>query len=115
MKKVLSLLIAVFYFCNFSNSQTYLGFEYNPDIPVKVGSTSLKNPWAGGINYGQFSTIDYNFDGLDDLVIFDRSGDEFVLMKHVVTGSVHEYNYVGDTYLPGQEDVLTGLGHGAVS
>lgn len=102
MKKVLSLLIAVFYFCNFSNSQTYLGFEYNPDIPVKVGSTSLKNPWAGGINYGQFSTIDYNFDGLDDLVIFDRSGDEFVLMKHVVTGSVHEYNYVykGYNYFP---------------
>lgn len=102
MKKVLSLLILAFCFCNFSNSQTYLGFEYNPNIPVKVGSTSLKNPWAGGINYGQFSTIDYNFDGLDDLVIFDRSGDEFVLMKHVVTGSVHEYNYVykGYNYFP---------------
>lgn len=83
-------------------SQTYLGFEYNPNIPVKNGSATLKNPWAGGINYGQFSTIDYNFDGLDDLVIFDRSADEFILMKHVVNASVHGYDYVykGYEYFP---------------
>lgn len=99
MKKVLSLLIPVLSFFHISHSQTYLGFEYKPDIPVKVGSTTLKNPWAGGINYGQFSTIDYNFDGLDDLVIFDRSGDEFVLMQHVVTNSIHEYKYVYKGYL----------------
>lgn len=102
MKKVLSLLALAVCFYHPGNSQTFLGFEYKPDIPVKVGSTTLKNPWAGGINYGQFSTIDYNFDGLDDLVIFDRSGDEFVLMKHVVTNSVHEYQYVykGYSYFP---------------
>jgi hypothetical protein len=83
-------------------AQTYLGFEYNPNIPVKVGSTPLKYPWAGGINYGQFSTIDYNFDGLDDLVIFDRSGDEFILMEHTLNASVHEYNYVykGQHFFP---------------
>lgn len=102
MKKVLSLLILTLCVYHFGNSQTFLGFEYNPNIPVKVGSTTLKNPWAGGINYGQFSTIDYNFDGLDDLVIFDRSGDEFVLMKHVVNGPNHEYQYVykGYNYFP---------------
>jgi hypothetical protein len=83
-------------------SQTYLGFEYHPNIPVKVGSTTLQNPWAGGINYGQFSSIDYNFDGLNDLVIFDRSGDEFVLMEHVLNGSTHSYRYVykGYQYFP---------------
>ncbi len=102
MKKVLSLLILTLCVYHFGNSQTFLGFEYNPNIPVKVGSTTLKNPWAGGINYGQFSTIDYNFDGLDDLVIFDRSGDEFVLMEHVVNGPTHEYQYVykGYNYFP---------------
>ncbi len=98
MKKVLSLLIPALCFCNLVNTQTHLGFEYNPGIPVKVGSTTLKNPWAGGINYGQFSTIDYNFDGLDDLVIFDRSGDEFVLMEHIVNGTTHEYKYVYKGY-----------------
>jgi hypothetical protein len=84
------------------HAQTYLGFEYHPNIPVKTGSVTLKNPWAGGINYGQFSTIDYNFDGLDDLVIFDRSGDEFILMEHTLTGSTHGYKYIykGYQYFP---------------
>lgn len=102
MKNVFSVFIWITLSSQAVLSQTYLGFEYNPNIPVKVGSTTLKNPWAGGINYGQFSTIDYNFDGLDDLVIFDRSGDEFVLMEHVVNASVHSYQYVykGFYYFP---------------
>ncbi|WP_341902471.1 T9SS type A sorting domain-containing protein [Fluviicola taffensis] len=102
MKKTFLILITFLGFYNSILSQTYLGFEYNPNIPVKVGSTTLQNPWAGGINYGQFSTIDYNFDGLDDLVIFDRSGDEFVLMEHVINASVHSYKYVykGFDYFP---------------
>ena len=102
MKKAFLILMILIGFYNSTLCQTYLGFEYNPNIPVKTGSTTLKNPWAGGINYGQFSSIDYNFDGLEDLVIFDRSGDEFVLMEHVVNASVHEYNYVykGFRYFP---------------
>ncbi|MDR0803065.1 T9SS type A sorting domain-containing protein [Fluviicola sp.] len=102
MKKVLSLVVLAISLYHHGSSQTFLGFEYKPNIPVKIGGTTLKNPWAGGINYGQFSTIDYNFDGLDDLVIFDRSGDEFVLMQHVVNNSIHEYQYVykGYSYFP---------------
>jgi hypothetical protein len=102
MKKAFLILITLIGFYNSILCQTYLGFEYNPNIPVKVGSTTLKNPWAGGVNYGQFSSIDYNFDGLEDLVIFDRSGDEFVLMEHVVNASVHGYKYVykGFLYFP---------------
>ncbi|TSJ44993.1 T9SS type A sorting domain-containing protein [Fluviicola chungangensis] len=94
MKNVFIALISIIASSHPVLSQTYLGFEYNPNIPVKNGTTTLKNPWAGGINYGQFSTIDYNFDGLDDLVIFDRSGDEFVLMEHTINASVHGYQYV---------------------
>lgn len=102
MKKTFLILITLLGFYNSILSQTYLGFEYNPNITVKVGSTTLQNPWAGGINYGQFSSIDYNFDGLEDLVIFDRSGDEFVLMEHVINTSVHSYSYVykGFLYFP---------------
>ncbi|MDF3026906.1 MAG: repeat protein [Fluviicola sp.] len=102
MKKAFLILMTLIGFQNTALCQTYLGFEYNPNIPVKTGSTTLKNPWAGGINYGQFSSIDYNFDGLEDLVIFDRSGDEFVLMEHVINASVHGYNYVykGFLYFP---------------
>lgn len=99
----------IFIFCiicitrsNLSIAQTYLGFEFNPSIPVIKNGQPLKNPWAGGINYGQFSNIDYNFDGLNDLVIFDRSGDEFILLEHTVNGSDHQYEYVynGAQYFP---------------
>jgi len=102
MKKLFIAFLLLISGSHTAFSQTYLGFEYNPNIPVKSGSTTLKNPWAGGINYGQVSTIDYNYDGLNDLVIFDRSGDEFVLMQHVLTGSVHSYQYVykGYSYFP---------------
>lgn len=102
MKTAFPILITLLGFYNSALCQTYLGFEYNPNIPVKVGTTTLKNPWAGGINYGQFSSIDFNYDGLEDLVIFDRSGDEFVLMEHVINASVHEYQYVykGFLYFP---------------
>lgn len=102
MKKAFLILILLISSYNSALCQTYLGFEYNPNIPVIIGGATLKNPWAGGINYGQFSSIDFNYDGLEDLVIFDRSGDEFVLMEHVVNASVHEYKYVykGFLYFP---------------
>ncbi|MGV3609669.1 MAG: T9SS type A sorting domain-containing protein [Fluviicola sp.] len=98
MKKVLLTLLWIIGSSQAVLTQTYLGFEYHPNIPVKVGSTPLKYPWAGGINYGQFSTIDYNFDGLDDLVIFDRSADEFILMEHTLNASVHAYKYIYKGY-----------------
>lgn len=75
-------------------SQTFLGFEYNATIPVKIGGTTLKNPWAGGLNYGQFSTIDYDFDGDLDLIVFDRSGDEFILYEQLNIAGTPSYRFV---------------------
>lgn len=84
------------------HGQTFLGFEYDASIPVTVGSSNLSNAWAGGINFGQFSSLDFDFDGDDDLVIFDRSGDEFILLEHVQQGGTHFYRYVfnGASYFP---------------
>ncbi len=45
MKKTFLILMTFLGFYNSILSQTYLGFEYNPNIPVKVGSTTLQNPW----------------------------------------------------------------------
>lgn len=77
-----------------ADSQTYLGFEFNTSIPVKIGATTLNNAWAGGINFGQFSTIDIDFDGDDDLVIFDRSGDEFIVYEHIVASGTPQYRFM---------------------
>ena len=58
-----------------TSSQAQFLFNYNPNLPVTVGGVELENPWAGGLNYAQFSDIDFDFDGDMDLFVFDRSSD----------------------------------------
>ena len=48
------------------------GFEYRPAAPVVHGADTLANAWAGGLNAPQFSVIDLNNDGQNDLFAFDR-------------------------------------------
>ena len=48
-------------------------FEYVTNVPVIVENDTLRNPWAGGLNAGQYSNIDLNQDGTLDLVVFDRT------------------------------------------
>ncbi len=43
-------------------------------IQVKNEITTLLNPWSGGLNFPQFSAIDLDGNGKDDLFVFDRSG-----------------------------------------
>ncbi len=49
-------------------------FTYRIDqsIPVQNGENLLPNPWSGGFNSPQLSTLDLNGDGQADLVIFDK-------------------------------------------
>ncbi len=53
------------------HAQTF--FEFITDVPVLVADDSLRNPWAGGLNAGQYSTIDLDQNGEPDLVVFDRT------------------------------------------
>ena len=47
--------------------------QYLPlDIPVTKQGQLLKNPWAGGLDAPQFSTVDLNNNGIKDLLVFDR-------------------------------------------
>ncbi len=45
------------------------------DVPVRVEGRELVMPWSGGYNAPQFSNIDLNRDGIQDLISFDRQGD----------------------------------------
>ncbi|QSE97931.1 FG-GAP-like repeat-containing protein [Fulvivirga lutea] len=68
MKYTLSVLLALS--IAISKAQVY---RIDNSIDVKVNGESLINPWAGGLNSGQYSTMDVNLDGQDDLVVFDRT------------------------------------------
>lgn len=46
------------------------------NLPVERNGINLINSFTGGLNAPQFSTIDLNRDGIDDLFVFDRVGDK---------------------------------------
>jgi hypothetical protein len=48
-------------------------FRLDSTTAVVRNGTPLLNPWAGGLNAGQFSSMDLNEDGVKDLVVFDRT------------------------------------------
>ena len=45
------------------------------NIPVIENNDTILNPFSGGLNACQFSNIDLNFDGIQDLFVFDRAGN----------------------------------------
>lgn len=69
-------------------------FEPKDSIPVKIGNDTLLFPWAGGLNYVQFSDIDYDFDGDLDLFIFDRSRDNIRLFEKIQQNGTPAYRFV---------------------
>lgn len=44
-------------------------------IPVAEEDVTYIDPWAGGINSGQYSKMDVNDDQVEDLIVFDRTNN----------------------------------------
>ena len=74
MLRSFTLLLALLAFSIAANAQSGagFGFEYRPAAAVVQGTDTLRNAWAGGLNTPQFSTIDLNNDGQNDLFAFDH-------------------------------------------
>lgn len=72
-------------------AQSSIQYFRNDTIPVTRLGDTLPNPWAGGLNFCQFSSIDLNLDGKDDLFIFDRSGDR--MSTYINEGSTGQIKY----------------------
>lgn len=66
MRRSRYLITAFFVQLSYIASSQF-GFQYDNSIVVKQNGISLKNPWAGGLNYTQISDFDYDFDGDMDL------------------------------------------------
>ena len=75
-------------------SWAQFGFFYNDSITVKFGGDTLQLPWVGGFNHAQFSSFDFDFDGEEDLFIFDRSSNQIrVLLRKFDGNGVAFYQY----------------------
>ena len=66
MKPFFKIAISLFLFLPF--------LSFGQQVRVDGGKT-LSFPWAGGLNACQFGSLDLNFDGKNDLVVFDRHGN----------------------------------------
>ncbi|MFL5754653.1 MAG: FG-GAP repeat domain-containing protein, partial [Bacteroidia bacterium] len=51
-------------------------FSRYDSIQVYNGASQLKNPWAGGLNFTEWSSVDLDLDGFKDIVVFDKSGEK---------------------------------------
>jgi hypothetical protein len=68
------------------------GFERKTNIPVYGFDEKLLDlAWTGGLNNCQFHKFDLNFNGIEDLIIFDRHGNR--LLTFLNDGSEGEYAY----------------------
>jgi hypothetical protein len=80
-------------------------FNFNDSIEVYRTNTALKYPWAGGLNYAQFSEIDYDYDGDMDLLVFDRSNDQMRVFEQKIEGGVSFYELDPLAYLEFPEQI----------
>ena len=77
-------------------------FSYSDSISVTSNNEELEMAWAGGLNYPQFSSIDYDFDGDLDLLVFDRSSNQLkIFAQYEQDGAPHyKYDPEGASYFP---------------
>ncbi len=62
-------------------------------IDINVDGTNLRNPMVGGLNAPQLCEADLNNDGIQDLFIFDRTGDVVLTYLNDGTNEVTDYRY----------------------
>src|ERR1051326_5115475 len=90
-----TLLPAILFSITVLNAQP--GFRRADTVRVFDGNNvQLKNPWAGGHNFVQMSATDLNFDGIKDLVVFDRTGyqGEDKITTYINMGTPNQVAYV---------------------
>ena len=56
-------------------------FEPKFDIDVSEQEEGFANPWIGGLNSNQYNKADLDNDGKDELILYDRSANSFLIFK----------------------------------
>jgi hypothetical protein len=88
--RVWILWIVIMGFLPGLSAQTFEHLQY----PVTRDGNIFENPFMGGLNAPQFSKIDLNNDGLEDLFVFDRIGN--VPITYINQGTPNEPDYEFD-------------------
>ena len=78
-----------------------LQYVFDVSIPVEQNGAQLKTPFASGLNTAQYHHLDINNDGVQDLVIFDRSAQR--ILTYLADAAQYIYSPQYEQYFP--EDV----------
>ncbi|WP_299822321.1 T9SS type A sorting domain-containing protein [uncultured Pontibacter sp.] len=94
MKNFYTLLLFLFIgIQSIAQENEKLQFRLRQDVPVTVAGAQLPDPWSGGMNTPQFSTIDLNKDGQEDLFVFDRQLKKVYTWLAVQQNGQWKYKY----------------------
>lgn len=85
-----SLILFIFLNSNTLNAQSDELDLLNVDITVN--GNLLRNPLVGGLNAPQFGEADFNNDGIQDLFVFDRTGN--VVLSYINEGTANQTDYI---------------------
>lgn len=122
MNRILLLALA-FIAITPAYTQWEYGFAENP-IPVITGNDTLSNPWTGGLTAPQWSPIDFDNDGDEDLFAFDRDGFRLLAFERTELGwhyrpkwvqgwpDIQEWCLLRDYDCDGRPDIFTSYQNG---
>ncbi len=97
MRNTICLLLLLF---NFHSSIAQWQFQSYQNIPLNNQNTTLRFPWAGGLNGVQYSQIDLNNDGETDIVGYDRSSKRTLCF--IKKNNSYEYAPAYESYFPAE-------------
>lgn len=99
---IAAMLCTTLTFGQFSN------FYYSNQIPVIKGNDTLSLAWTGGMNHPQFSTLDVDYDGQDELIAYEPGNGLISVFKRKLVGGkvVYSYVYGGANFPSGIQDRL---------
>ena len=79
-RKILCVCLVTFLFSYWAAAQSY---DLLDVTCIDIDGKELLNPTAGGLNSPQFNLVDFDLDGVDDLVILDRDGEIVLPFRYV--------------------------------
>jgi len=94
IQRFILLALLAYAICISSHAQPYHDFGFNRTTNVQVfgkDAALLDLAWTGGLNACQVHKFDLNFNGIEDLIIFDRHGNR--LLTFLNNGTSDEYAY----------------------
>lgn len=109
MKKISITLFTLLFIHQVSFSQVF-GF-YRTDSIVVINNLlsandTLQLAWSGGLSQSQFSAIDLDLDGTNDMLVYDRVGQRFMLLHNegIANNISYSNNFIDQNAFPGLGD-----------